>query len=59
MNVWTKFTCDGVECIGFEGYEIELDELRRRPRFFVNHVAGKSWSTPRILDDLCIWAALS
>ena len=56
MNVWTKFLSEGVEVIGFEGYEIELNYLRREPDFLVKHVAGKSWATPRIVDDLRAWA---
>jgi hypothetical protein len=56
MNLWTKSLSDGVEVVAFEGYEIELSELRRRPDFFVNHVAEKSWADPMIVGDLRAWA---
>ena len=56
MNLWTKFLSDGVEVVGFDGYELELDDLQSRPDFFVKHVGEKVWATPRIVDDLRAWA---
>lgn len=52
MNTWKKFLSDGVEVVGYDGYEIQVADLRASPGFFVSHVAKKAWATPAIVDGL-------
>lgn len=43
---------DGVVVIDYDGYQIELDDLRRQPQFFLKHVSEKSWADDRVMEGL-------
>lgn len=49
---WYLSSEGGVEVLGFDGYEISVDELLRAPGFFVTHVAEKAWATDTVVSCL-------
>lgn len=57
---WYLSSENGVEVLGFDGYEIAVGELLRAPGFFVAQVAAKAWATDavvsRMVDEIVMLA---
>ena len=51
---WELKTDNGVRVLGYDGYEIAVDELMKAPGFFVEHVSRKVWAeeTDGVVADL-------